>query len=118
MTFNTPQFISALLALSLFISILMLLRRDQITHKDGFKWVVVAVLILFYGLFPGFNDYLGQVLGIGYPPVIPLLLGFALMTIKLLIADIERAKLQVSINRLIQKVAILEHQQRESSSND
>lgn len=117
MTFDAPQIISAILASSLFFAILMLLRKDQITHRDGFKWVIVACLILIYGLFPSFNDYVGALLGIGYPPIIPLLLGFAVVTIKLLVADIERAKLQISVNRLTQKVAILEYEQQKLNSS-
>ena len=51
---------------------------------------------------------IGLKLGIAYPPIIPLLIGFALVLIKLLIADIERAKMQVTLNRLVQRLAMLE----------
>lgn len=116
MTLITPQVLSSALALVLFSSILFLLRKDQITHRDGFKWVIVAVAILIYGLFPSINDYIGQELGIGYPPIIPILLGLGVVVIKLLMADIERAKLQVSVNRLVQKVAILEFELKKTNN--
>lgn len=109
MNIQAPQFLSSILAISIFFSILILLRKDRITHRDGFKWLILAVAILVYGLFPRLNDWIGESFGISYPPIIPLLIGFSVLLIKLLIADIERARLQVTVNRLVQKVAILEH---------
>ncbi|BDX07659.1 DUF2304 domain-containing protein [Planctobacterium marinum] len=108
MPFSNPQIVSAVLATVIAGCILLLVRRDYLIQRDAVKWLLLALAILLYGLNPGLNDIIGFELGISYPPIIPLLIGFAVVLIKLLLADIERARLQMSVTRLIQKVAILE----------
>lgn len=105
---NTPQIISSIISLAIGVSILMLIRRDHLMHRDGIKWLLIACLILIAGIFPSWVDVLGQYLSIGYPPIIPVLIGIGVILIKLLLADIERARMQVTINRLVQRLAILE----------
>lgn len=104
----TPQIIGA--AIGLFIGgvIFWLVRRDHMVSKDGIRWLLVAGLIVLYGAFPGLNDLLGAYLGIGYPPIIPVLLGIGAVLIKLLINDTERVKTRVDIERMVQRIAILE----------
>lgn len=103
-----PQIVSTILALSITFSIFWLIRRDYLIQRDGIKWIVIAICVLLYGVNPSINDSIGLALGISYPPIIVVLIALAVTLIKLLVADIERAKLQMSVTRLIQKVAILE----------
>jgi hypothetical protein len=110
----TPQLISSLIALIIGFSIFWLVRKDRLITRDGLKWLFVAALVMVYGVFPTLNDNLGVLLGISYPPIIPVLVAIGVILVKLLVADIERAKQQVVITRLIQKIAILE-QEIESS---
>ena len=105
---STPQIISSVLALSVGIGIFWMVRKDHLITRDGLKWIVISLGILIYSFFPQLNDVIGLKLCIAYPPIIPLLIGFALVLIKLLIADIERAKMQVTLNRLVQRLAMLE----------
>lgn len=118
----TPQIVSTILALCIAMSIFWLVRKDYLAQRDGVKWILIAFAVLFYGLNPAINDKIGVVLGVNYPPIIVVLIGLGVVLIKLLIADIERAKLQMSVTRLIQKVAILESQddcsRKDSSSSD
>ncbi|XOV79161.1 MAG: DUF2304 domain-containing protein [Aestuariibacter sp.] len=107
-SFSSPQVISAILAFVIAGSIFWLIRKDYLIQRDGVKWLVIAIAVLLYGINPKLNDMIGFQLGIAYPPIIPLLIGIALALIKLLIADIERARLQMSVTRLLQKVAIME----------
>lgn len=116
MNFFNPQIVSAILALSIALSIFWLVRKDYLIHRDGLKWIIIAVGVLLYGTNPALNDSIGNALGIGYPPIIVVLIALAVTLIKLLIADIERAKLQMSVTRLIQKVAILESKIEESDA--
>ncbi|GAA0353574.1 hypothetical protein GCM10009092_17440 [Bowmanella denitrificans] len=114
---NTPQLISALISLAIGISIIVLIRRDHLMHRDGIKWMLIACLILVAGIFPSWVDVLGQYLKIGYPPIIPVLVGMGVILIKLLLADIERARMQVTINRLVQRLAIIEAEQSHSQQS-
>lgn len=105
---NTPQITSAIIGLVIGVTIVWMVRRDHLITRDGLKWTIIAVLIAVYGAFPGLNDKIGMLIGIAYPPIIPVLLGMGIILIKLLIADIERARMQVTINRLVQRLAMLE----------
>jgi hypothetical protein len=105
---SSPQIIGAAIGLFIASVIFWLVRRDHMVSKDGIRWLFVAALIAFYGTFPGLNDILGSFLGIGYPPIIPVLLGIGAMLLKLLLNDIERVKTRVDIERLVQRMAILE----------
>lgn len=108
MNFFNPQAVSAILALSITLSIFWLIRKDYLIQRDGIKWIFIAFSVLLYGVNPSLNDTIGLALGISYPPIIVVLIALAVTLLKLLVADIERAKLQMSVTRLIQKVAILE----------
>ena len=105
---SSPQIIGA--AIGLFIGgiIFWLIRRDHMVSKDGIRWLFLAGFIMVYGAFPKLNDLLGEVLGISYPPIIPVLLGLGAILIKLLINDTERVKTRVDIERMIQRMAMLE----------
>ncbi len=107
---SSPQIISSIIGLLIGGTIFWLVRRDHLVSRDGIRWLLLAILIVTYGLFPGVNDWLGNVLGIGYPPIIPVLIALGVVLIKLLAADIQRAQMKVDIDRLVQKIAILEHQ--------
>ena len=104
----SPQIIGAAIGLSIGGIIFWLVRRDHMVSKDGIRWLFIAVFITLYGAFPKLNDILGAYLGIGYPPIIPVLLGIGAVLIKLLINDTERVKTHIDIERLIQRIAILE----------
>lgn len=108
MTIFNPQIVSTILALTITFSIFWLIRKDYLIQRDGIKWIVIAIGVLLYGVNPSINDSIGLVLGISYPPIIVVLIALAVILLKLLVADIERAKLQMSVTRLIQKIAILE----------
>lgn len=103
-----PQIVSTILSAIIAGFIFWLVRKDYLIQRDGIKWLFLAILIFAYGIDPTFNDKIGFALGISYPPVIPILAGMALLLIKLLIIDIERARTQMTLTRLVQKVAILE----------
>jgi hypothetical protein len=57
----------------------------------------------------------GVSLGIGYPPIIPILIALGTAVVKILLMDIERQKMMNKIDRLIQRVAILENSVEEKT---
>jgi hypothetical protein len=105
---SDPQVISAAIGLLIGGIIFWLVRRDHMVSKDGIRWLLVAGLIVVYGFFPKINDFFGHFLGIAYPPIIPVLLGLGAVLVKLLINDTERVKTRVDIERLVQRIAMLE----------
>lgn len=105
---TNANILAAFIGMVLSISIVFLTRRDHISPLVAFRWFVVSLLVLLLGFFPGIVDSIGMQLGIGYPPIIPVLLGLGAALIKVLLMDIERQKMQVRLDRVVQRLAILE----------
>ena len=76
-----------------------------------------AILLFFLGVAPAVFDFLALQLGIGYPPTLALSLGIILLTIKILLMDIERSRLEIRIQRLTQRVAIFEAEYKDQNAN-
>jgi len=60
------------------------------------------------GLFPRIVDYVAVHLGIAYPPVLALMLGLVAVVLKILVMDIERSRNMIRMQRLVQRIALLE----------
>ena len=90
------------------VLIIGLIRKDRLHVHHGLGWMLVALIFALLGVFPGIIDQLAHVLGIGYPPILAMTLGIAALTIKILMMDIERSRLEMRNQRLIQRVAMLE----------
>lgn len=108
MPLSNPQIISLVLGVVIAGVIFWLVRKDLLVSKDAIRWLILAAGVLLFGSFPTVNDWIGVQLGVAYPPIIPVLLGFGVVLIKLIIADIQRTQLRADTSRLVQKVALLE----------
>jgi len=96
------------------ISILLLVRRDHMRGTYAVWWLCAATIALLLGLFPKVFDKWAASLGVGYPPVLALVLGFGLILIKMLTMDLERSRQERMIRRLAQRLAMLEAKPRMS----
>ncbi len=88
--------------------IVLLVRRDRLHTNHAMAWLVLAAGLALLGFAPGIIDAIAHRLGIAYPPTLALLLALVALTIKLLVVDIEYARLQNESQRTIQRLAILE----------
>ena len=102
------QYFSALVAIVFFLVVMVLIRRDSIRMGSAFRWFAIAIVALIVGIEPTLVDWLAAKLGITYGPILPLLLVCVFLMIKALLADIDRARTQVKLDRLNQKLALLE----------
>ncbi|WP_404401809.1 DUF2304 domain-containing protein [Idiomarina seosinensis] len=105
---SNVQWVSAAIGIIISCIIFYLVRRDQLLTKDGLRWVIVAVGVLLLGLVPGIVDFFGDKLGISYPPIIVVLVALGVVLVKLLYGDIQRTRMKVDIERLVQRVGMLE----------
>jgi hypothetical protein len=96
--------IGVLTALSIFV----LIRRDHLHVRYGIGWMLVALAFAMLGLFPTVFDHVAAFFGVAYPPVLAFLLGFVILLLKTLLADIERSKDNIKFQRMVQRVALLE----------
>ena len=102
------QIFTAIIAILFFIIVFSLIRKDSILIGSALRWLFIALATLILGVYPKLSDIFAGYLGISYPPILPVILACVLLMIKALISDIERAKNQVKIDRLAQRLAILE----------
>lgn len=98
-------------------TIVFLVRKDRLHARHGVGWLLAAVAFAASGFAPLIVDKLALVLGVGYPPVIALTLGILALVIKALLMDIERSHDEVRVDRLVQRIAILEARLEEAQAN-
>ena len=113
---DNPQFFSSIIGAVIAFMIYWLVRRDHLVPKQAIRWLLVAASILLLGMFPTLVDKLGHAVGIAYPPIIPLIIGLCAALVKILLMDIERNKLNITQDRLVQKLAMLEAELEELHS--
>jgi hypothetical protein len=106
----TGQITSAIIGVVLAGAILFLVRRDHLHGPYALWWFAVAAATFALGVFPSLIAWLGRVTGIGYAPVLPIVVGLSLVLIRMLKLDIDRSKQERQIRRLTQKLAILEQE--------
>lgn len=109
--------LSAATGLFVGVTIIVFIRRDRLLAKHGFFWLVVALGLISLGLLPQIVDLMAASLGVGYPPILVILLGFATLILKALVSDLEASRLEVNNIRAIQRLAILEKRVRDLEDN-
>ena len=92
------------------VTILFLIRRDHLHVRYGLGWMVVAIAIALLGLFPRAFDQFAAFLGVAYGPVLALTFGLIALVIKTLVMDIGLSRTETRVQRLVQRVALLEAQ--------
>lgn len=104
----TYQLTSMAIGLAVAGIILWLVRRDHLHGPYALWWIGAAAAVVMLGFWPRSFDVLASYLGVGYPPILALILGFTLLLIKILTMDLERSRQERQIRRLAQRLAMLE----------
>ncbi len=106
----SAQITAAILGIGLAGTILFLVRRDHLHGPYAAWWLAVAAATFLLATFPSLVVWLGNITGISYAPVLPIIIGLSMVLIRLLKLDIDRSRQERSLRRLTQKLAILEHE--------
>lgn len=106
----TYQITSMAIGVIIAVVILFLVRRDHLHGPYAVWWIGAAITISVLGFSPRFFDYLARYVGVSYPPMLAIVLGFSLLLVKILTMDLERSRQERLIRRLAQRLAILEAQ--------
>jgi hypothetical protein len=106
----TVVIVSAVIGFALAGTILYLVRRDHLHGSYAVWWLAVAVVTLLLAVFPRIVDWLGQTVGIAYPPILAILIGMAFTLIRMLQMDIDRSRQERTLRRLTQRIAILDQE--------
>ena len=88
--------------------IILLIRKDRLHVRHGLTWIIVASCFAILGMFPGIIDSLARLTGVSYPPILGITVAIALLVIKILLMDLERSKIEMRNQRLVQRMAMLE----------
>jgi len=104
----THQMTSMAIGLALAATILWLVRRDHLHGPYAFWWIGSAATVTLLGFFPHLFDLIAHYLGVSYPPMLAILLGFAMLLVKILTMDLERSRQERQIRRLAQQIAMME----------
>lgn len=110
--------ISSAIGLLVAATILFLIRRDKLHVRHGVFWLLVAVAFAGLGFALPLVNWLAQQIGVGYPPVLAIMATIAVLVIKILLMDIDQSHQEVQLQRLIQRLAILELNLQQSAKND
>ena len=106
----TYQITSMAMGVAIAVVILFLVRRDHLHGPYAIWWIGVAATVGILGFFPRLFDYLAVYLGVSYPPMLAIVLGFSMLLVKILTMDLERSRQERLIRRLAQRLAMLEAQ--------
>ncbi len=114
----TYQMTSTAIGLVIGAVILLLVRRDHLHGPYALWWIGAAATVILLGFFPHLFDILARYLGIGYPPMLAMVLGLALLLVKILTMDLERSRQERQIRRLAQRIAIIETRETPSADTE
>ena len=114
----TYQITSMAIGIFLAAVILFLVRRDHLHGPYALWWIGAAATVALLGFFPSLFDVVAGKLGISYPPILAVVLGFSMLLVKILTMDLERSRQERLIRRLTQRLAMLEAQAPETNAVD
>ncbi len=95
------------------VCILFLVGKDRIHVRYSLWWLVLSVVSILIGSFPGIVDVVAHWLGVHYPPTLFFSFAVAAFLLKILRMDIELSRQEKEITRLLQRIAILEKRDRD-----
>jgi len=105
--------ITSIIGITAAIVILILIRRDHLHVRYGMLWVAAAVAFALLGLFPALFDSFAKYMGIANPPILALTIGLVVLVLKILVMDLERSRNAIRMQRLVQRIGLLESDLRE-----
>ena len=95
------------------IIILILIRKDHLHVRFGLLWVAAAIAFALLGLFPALFDSFAKFMGIARPPILALTIAVVVLVLKILVMDLERSRNVIRMQRLVQRIGLLESDLRE-----
>jgi hypothetical protein len=112
------SWITGFIGLATAATIVLLIRKDHLHVRYGMWWMIVAFAFALLGLYPRIVDKVANLVGIAYPPVLALTIAAVVLVIKILIMDIERSRNAARLQRLVQRIALLESELREHEKDE
>lgn len=96
--------------------IIFLIRKDKLSVNYSLWWGVLAAGLIIFGLAPKLSDYIGEMLGVHYPPILIVVISICLVFIKLLFMDVHRSTHEQQIRILTERLALYEKESEKESA--
>jgi len=101
---------TAILGICTAAIILILIRKDKLSVNYSIWWAMLSAGLVFFGMVPPAVDWIGKRLGVGYPPILLVIITICLIFLKLLFMDIHRSRHERQIKVLTQRLALYENE--------
>ena len=102
------QIIIAVLIIIALIVIINMIRKKALELRYSLAWLAVGAGVLILDLFPGFMEWLSDLMGIASPVNMLFFLGFCFSLIIIFILTIAISRMSVRIKNLAQELALLD----------
>ncbi|MBQ3475199.1 MAG: DUF2304 domain-containing protein [Bacilli bacterium] len=96
-----------ILSVLVILYILYSIRKNKISIKTSFSWMILCIIMLFLSIFPKSIDFVAEQLGVYYAPTLLLTGCVVLLLIKNFNSSKEIYYLQEKVNYLAEEVSLL-----------
>lgn len=101
------QIIIAVLIIIALIVIINMIRKKALELRYSLAWLAVGAGVIILDLFPGFMEWLSDLMGIASPVNMLFFLGFCFSLIIIFILTIAISRMSVRIKNLAQELALI-----------
>ena len=105
-----------IIAVILMIYIVHTVRKNKLSVKASFWWLIGSVIILLLSIFPYSINWLAEIFGIAYPPALLLTLAVVFLLFINFQDSRHISEQQAKITELAEQVAILKFEQSRSTT--
>lgn len=102
-----------LLSILIIVNILISIRKNKLSVRNSFIWIVFCIGLLFMSIWPKSFDWLAQLLGISYPPALFLSIAVVVLFVVLFIQSKKIEDLHKRVIDLGQELSIAKAKQNE-----
>lgn len=92
---------------AILVGMFELLRRGQLREKYAVLWLLVAIVVAVFGIFPGLLDSLADPIGIADPPNLLLFAGDVVLLLVTVHLSWESSRMEERTRALAEEVAML-----------
>ena len=104
-----------LISIMSFFIIVRKIRKSKIRIEDGLFWVVFAIILIVFAVFPGVIYFISDIVGAKSPANIVYLIIIGMLLVKLFFMSIQISLLEHKVVNLTQEMALKEKEDGERS---
>ena len=107
-----------LISIMSFFIIVRKIRKSKIRIEDGLFWVVFAIILIVFAVFPGVIYFISDLVGAKSPANIVYLIIIGMLLVKLFFMSIQMSLLENKVVNLAQEMALKEKEDRDKIEDE